>query len=269
MALTKLGSGAYEQVMTAGGSAHTKGAWLELDASIDHNVRWLLIQPFKIYNGGGKKALFDIGTGTGGGETVLVANIPLFNDPAFWESHSGTFLLPVNITSGTRIAARAQCSTASESVTMNATAIEGTGTATAINTYGANTSNSRGTQVDPGGTVDTKGAYVALSASVSADINYLIVIANHTANPDSLSFQRWEIDIATGAASSESVVIADISVAGRIPQRRSSPNIFTFPGLSIPAGTRLATRAQCTTNDATDRLIDVSVIAVTGSNLLG
>lgn len=268
MALTKLGSGAYEQVMTAGGSANTKGAWLELDASIDHNVRWLLIQPFKIFNAGDKRALFDIGTGGAGVEAVLVANIPLFNDAAFWESHSGTILLPVSIASGTRISARCQCTTASESVTMNASAIEGVGTATAINTYGANTSNSRGTQVDPGGTANTKGAYVELSASVSADINYLVVIANHTANLDSMATGRWDIDIATGGGGSESVVIADISMASRINERRSSPNIFTFPGLSIPSGTRLSARAQCTTNDATDRLIDVSVIAVTGSNLI-
>ena len=98
------------------------------------------------------------------------------------------------------------------------------------------------TAVASDATVNTKGAWVELIASTSADANAISLhIANYIIN-----FQNPAtlIDIGTGAAGSETVLVGDIGVGG-------AGQFFTLPGglsftipIRIPAGTRIALRSQ-------------------------
>jgi hypothetical protein len=96
-----------------GGSANTEGSYSEITAGTTHNIKSLLIVVGTAGNGALSAAnwLIDIATGTGGSEQILIPNLCMgaalqsdFMIPAVF----GPFV--VDIASGTRLAARAQCS---------------------------------------------------------------------------------------------------------------------------------------------------------------
>ncbi|MGH8575011.1 MAG: hypothetical protein ACREX8_20940, partial [Gammaproteobacteria bacterium] len=64
----------------------------------------------------------------------------------------------------------------------------------------------------------------------------------------------WLIDIGVGAAGSEEVLIADFRVQATASETLVPGSTPVFR-VTIPEGFRLAVRAQCLTNDATDRLL--------------
>lgn len=97
-----------------GGTAHTKGAWVEIVAS--SSALFNLLALF-ISNQGNSVAssaqwFFDIGTGAGGAETPIISDIPFRATAAADDINPSAYLFPVSIAAGTRIAVRAQCSTA-------------------------------------------------------------------------------------------------------------------------------------------------------------
>ena len=81
--------------VTAGGSAHTKGSWVELDASASMDVQAILLVMMRGGNKG-DPTLLDIGTGAASSETAHVENLLL---GAGAESGGG-ILIPVDISSG-------------------------------------------------------------------------------------------------------------------------------------------------------------------------
>lgn len=94
--------------------------------------------------------------------------------------------------------------------------------------------------IDPGTTANTKGAYAQLVASAAHDAKWAVLSLAHDAPVD--FGYAWRVDIAVGAASSEVVVVPDLtfhsSSAGGLGCVRAS-----FP-LSVKAGERVAIRAQ-------------------------
>ena len=96
------------------GTANTKGAWVELDASAAGDVDYMTLNFANLDPGmaGDHDWLFDIGIGAIGVETVLIGNLPTHkaegNDEHF-PGVAGPF--KVSVSSGTRIAVRCQSST--------------------------------------------------------------------------------------------------------------------------------------------------------------
>lgn len=123
------------------------------------------------------------------------------------------------------------------------------------------TSGNQGIDVDPGGTANTKGAYSELIASTSIDYDYFVLCLG-LSNNNNMTNGRFLIDIATGAASSEVVLIENIPYSQDSSENGSPPFIpFWEP---IPSGTRIAVRAQCDITDAADRIFDA---AITGQSV--
>jgi len=253
--------------LTAPGGANTKSAWTQLTASSSAACQTI---SFSMFGGGASSdCLIDIGTGGSGSESVLVSNIPVHIDNTALNFGQHIWL-PVAIAASTRIVARYQATSASCSVLPvfylmdNASSI--VLASTTSTTYGANTTDSGGTGVDPGTTANTKGSYAELSASTSDDIDWaMVVVGVRNANSGS---SQWLIDIATGASSSESVVLSNLfankhSAANEIYQQSLGP----FP-VSIASGTRLSARAQSSVTGS-ERLIDVTVIGFNGSAAAG
>jgi len=237
------------------GAADTKGAWVELLASSSADTEWIDIfcyGPAAADN----SFLLDIGVGAAASESVVIANIAFQANSA-----QGTRIgIPLTIASGSRISARAQAdvSTRTFEVSGHISTESSYGTSASNITLGADTANSIGVPIDAGATPNTKGAWAEVDASTSADIDYFVVLIGPNDNAVITAEAGFLIDIATGASSSEVVLIGDIEYRQN--------NLEVFFGREAPyfeaiaSGTRVAARCQSTESDATDRIIDVSII---------
>lgn len=254
----------YGVTLTDGASDNTKGDWEELIASTSDDADGITVN-IQGMNSGPRFALADIGVGGAGSETAVIENIMFSNNgigsTLFGQNIIAPFF-PLGIASGTRISARFQ--TNNQPVTVRAVVFvagetQGSGT---ITTYGADTSDSGGTTIDPGGVADTDGDWIELTSSTSDDHDYLTVIFSARAN-GSLTGAAWLVDIGTGAEGAETVLIADL-VLQATSSEFLGPLVFHLP-ITIASGTRIAMRAQCTITDATARLIDAVIYAATDS----
>ena len=241
-------------------SANVKGSWVELIASTSNDNEWITVTlglSSTSYTKIG--CLVDIGVGAASSESVVISNIA-FVTPGDGSLGPYSLTLPLTIPSGSRVSARTQCSAGSRDlgVGVHLGTEAAFGTSSSNITLGADTSASVGTVVDPGGSANTKGAWSQLVASTSADIDYLVVCIGTVANPTVGVDASFLVDIATGAASSESVIIPNISFGTDNLEVNSQRHIVFLQ--NIPSGTRVAARSQSTETDATDRLLDVSII---------
>ena len=262
MAITRyptVSGSTYWTTLTANASANTKGAYVQLTASTPEALRGVFVI-IPIGSAASAGFVADIAVGAASAEVVVVADV-MFSSPAANTANNqlGVFI-PVAIAAGVRLSARCACSVGGATVGFALLAVGGTSTAVAT-TYG--TSGASGTSVDPGGSVNTKGSYSQFTAATTADLDWLIVIlAYGNAGPTSGS---WAIDIATGAALSEVVVVPDL---GWRWGTAYGPVTFQVP-VSIAAGTRLSARMQSTVTDTVDRVMAMEVIGITNSGMTG
>lgn len=219
---------------------NVKGGWAEITSSSPITAHELTVFLFHHNVGAGQwTALVDIGTGGAGSEVVLVSNL-LFSGAhrCVWN-----YVLPITIASGTRIAMRAQVFNASQTVKALIILTNNVAQYSSVATYGADISDSGGTEVSSGTTANTKGAYSQLTASTSARHRQLIVAIGNQGRGtrNEIGFQ---LDIATGAAGQEQVLIPDLRLFSDSAQDRLFPEWFGPIPCDIPAGTRLSARAQ-------------------------
>jgi hypothetical protein len=238
--------------VTASGTANTKGAWTELIPSTGHSATAIEVS-FNHSSLLSGTFLLDIGIGASGSETVLVPDL-LFSGN--WQGFPAPALLPITVPAGTRLSARVACSTASAVARVSGHLFTGGFDAPSprslITAYGVNAAGSNGTSVDPGATAHTKGAWTQIAASTSAVARTLLVgigIGNNAA----VTTATWLCDVAVGASGSEQILIPDYHVNVAAIET-IGPSLSPPIPVSVPAGSRLAARAQCIT-DATDRLL--------------
>jgi hypothetical protein len=249
-------------LLTASASAHVKGAYVELIASTPFACTRVKVTHTAGPGINGTTFLTDLATGSLGSETVIVANMISESPGVAVTGGCGTIDLPLSLPAGTRLAMRTQCNvTGSRTVrvALELSAAGDTPGPASYETYGANTTTTRGALVDAGATANVKGAYTELIASTSAITQVLVVIASGGANT-SPSNVPFAVDIATGADGSEVVLIPDIRF---VPHSNGiTPRAVTLLTY-IPAGTRIAVHASCGVNDATDRLLDIVLLGAT------
>lgn len=102
----------------------------------------------------------------------------------------------------------------------------------------------------PAGTANTKGSYTQMLASTSADCRMLRI--ELFANPSAANTKSFLVDIATGAAASEAVLVPNLGVQATI-QFGLARSVFFIP-CRIPAGTRIAARCQCNTGTSPENM---------------
>ncbi len=248
-------------VAVANASANTKGSWVGVVASTSFEADALLVGMAQA--GNTLTHLVDFAVGGSGSEQIIAADI----------LHGGhgrmmTWAqLPVSIPAGSRIAARCQASTGSAQVQVRVVLIRqgllGIPAGGRVATLGANTADSGGTQIDPGAVGNTYGSWVEISASTPDDIAALLPRIGNIANSAPTdSAANYYYDIGIGGAGSE-VAIVDgfpFSVSSNGSYGGGGPPIW-LP-VSIPAGSRIAARAKANVTDATDRLFDLSLLAL-------
>lgn len=247
---------------SASATANTKGSYTELSSStpIDADGVWLICP-----SDDDADFLIDLAVGAAGSETIVLPDLFMSNGNNSGGPTGPMVYFPISIPSGTRVAARCQASRANAEPEGLIVLVKG-GFPTAhdglsrVAAYGISTTDSGGTSVDPGGTANTKGSYSEIVASTTDSIRLLYMAFGNQQNTGA-SRGRWFFDLAIGAAGSEQVILANVPV--RVgPANVKAPVVPQIIGpfiMDIPAGTRLAVRAQSTITDATDRLLDVAL----------
>ena len=248
-------------INSASGSANTKGSWTELSASLPFNANGFWLDMPDLSAAAFRSFLLDIGIGAAASEVVVVPNILLNPKATPWVT--GPLWFPIRLPVGARLAARIQCDSATQSgarilvrpASQSWVTPESFGRAT---DYGVNTSTSLGVTVDPGGSVDTYGSWTELIASTTYRIRALSVFLSSLSN-GTMTNALWRFDIGVGAAASEVVFLEGIQLVGNTAEVLCPQWVGPF-GLDLPAGSRLAMRARCSINDATDRLIAAGLV---------
>lgn len=247
-------------IIPTNASANVKGAWTQLIAATAFEAQGFYVSFRGVV--AAQDVLFDIGIGGAGSEQVIVSNMAFSQQTL--RVAAGIYI-PLAVPKASRLSVRAQGTTGGG----NAISIafypvaaglkNAEGFSRAVN-MGANTADSGGTSVDPGGSANTKGAWSQLTAATPFDIQWLVVCITNQ-NNSATTTAIFAIDIGIGAGGSEVVVIPDLFTVVDSGIDTPEPQYYSFP-VSIPAGSRVAARAQTGITDATDRLLDITLIGL-------
>jgi hypothetical protein len=212
-------------------------------------------------NGGSATAnyLMDIGIGAAT-EAVLIPN--LCHSQSAGGNDIFTYMIPIRVPIGSRLTARCQSTTISATLTVNLTLLPmGPKLSCPFNRvteYGPSTATSRSAAVvDPGATINTKGAYTQIVAATTNQIE-AIVIALDDANDSARVSVNWLLDIAVGAAT-ESIIVPNFVVVCNSATDKPYPATIGPIPIAIPAGSRISARAQSSNATAGDRTFGISI----------
>lgn len=248
--------------ITANATPNTKGSWTTLLASSAFNASAIIIMVAGGNNN--QDTLLDIAIGAAASEQVVCEN--LFAVAGANVKAAGWYYIPIEIPAGTRLSARTQSTTASNILRLSVCLITSGFNSQSpygrvSTTYGANTADSGGVNIDPGGTINTDGSWIEIIASTSFYHAQLIVCFSWQLNTSRTSC-TWLVDVAIGAAGSEQVIIPDILIAADGTSDLVWPPVTLPFDVNIPEGSRLAIRARCSINDATDRTFDAGIVGI-------
>lgn len=241
-----------------GGTLHVKGSYAQLIASTVRDAKGVWIE-IESNENAQARGLIDVAIGGAGSEQVIFPN--LFSVPV---ARARTiYPIPIQIPAGSRIAARGQYSATFSPANITAHLLPaGMGMGGGygfLEASGVDTLDTSGTAVDPGVTANTKGSWVELVAATTRTYRQVTLALLKTAALSSTL--GWLVDIGVGAAGSEVVVVPDLMAGAYQFGNYITPAMATRP-VNIPAGSRVAVRAQSTSTNATDRVFDAILYGV-------
>lgn len=240
------------------GGVNTKGAYSTLVASTEFDINLLVFS--NDYSPYTCDYLIDIAIGAAGAEQVIIGN--LIHSTVLDEFYdSAPFYAPIKIPAGSRLSARSQCSTATQTSYIFCNLYQSSLIPTfgAIDTYGANLGDSGGTQLAGGSVAWAKGSYVEITSSTVRSIKGIIVGSGNILNTTRASTSFF-VDIAIGTTNNEVIVAQDIHFSSTYGMSML-PRYLSLIPVNIPLGARISARVNCGTTDATDKLIDVILYA--------
>lgn len=254
-------SGATTGTALTAGAVNVKGAWAQLVASTPTETSWVLVN---LYRSSQHKHLVDIGIGAAAAEQVIIPNLGLQSVGSSADRFNASYLFPLTIPKGVRVSARSQASSAGQASRVTIHLIGSSfGSSSGlgrVTDYGTATADSGLTALDPGGTANTKGAWVQLTASTTGLTRWIAIGVGHDALAVAAN-QGWHVDIGIGASGSEQVLIPNLPFSINATSDVTLVPVLALP-VHIPAGTRLAARCQCDVITATERLLDVAAWGV-------
>ncbi len=219
--------------LTAGSGAGTKGSWVQLISSTASDTT--LVEMMSAASPGDQFQI-DIGVGAAGSEKTIVSNF-LCKDAAY--ENPSAVLLPLDIPSGTRIAARCASSSGSNSCTLNLILFDGSFLEDGIQGYddiGLAYANQQDVTCT---TANSKSAWVQLISSTTRDYYGLVLMGSpYNGGSDNL------VDAGIGASGSEVTIIPNCRfITGSSNEVVQSAMSGLIP-IHIPSGTRVAIRLQ-------------------------
>lgn len=253
------GSGTTGTTITAHADAHTKGSYTSLGTSTAASAYVSIVidtpQQARAY-------LVDVAADQTGGTTYVdfVKNIPIVQANEVSVLQQVVIPVPIILASGTQFAARCQSDNGAATVKVHLVLYTGTTafTVTFVETFGADTTTSRGQTVDPGGTGNTKGAWVQLVAASAGAADYLIPLVLEQPAMTAVGGSQIWLDVGTGVVSSEAVKVGNAQVVGVGVARFYQQGPLE---VDIASGLRVAARLQSTSTTVGRREADVAVVA--------
>ena len=253
----KLSNTTHGEIVTASGTAHTKGSWTQLLTATAFDAYWLeaKVTATQVINTD-CSSLLDIGIDAAGGTsyTVVVPDV-LVGQAGNINSYNSDFTIPVYIPAGSTVAARMQSAIISQTAVVGVALYGGVGDdpfpmQSHVVAYGVNTGDSGGV-VCVNASIHVKSAWVEIISATTHP--HRGVMAMMSLNTDTKTGGPALIaDIGIGAGGSEVVLIADVywETGGTeiIGNKTPHGEILT----PVPEGSRLAIRTQTSTNNTGD-----------------
>lgn len=233
---------AFVGTVITSGAVNVKGVYpaTPLATSTAHDSHGILIfNTAKSVSAG--DYLVDIALGAAAAERVVIPNL-LFSAG----SSSGvlrSFYLPLNVPKGSRLNARAQCSTASGTITLGCAVVQGTmmglSSFDRFAAHGALTATSGGTVLANPAAAGW-GAWTELDAAVAEDIEWLMLVGgdNKIATRTAAQLHAWQAGV--GAATAEVALTAPLTSGGS--STSLGGGLVTGAPYQVKAGQRLAAR---------------------------
>jgi hypothetical protein len=255
-------------VITPSGTAHTKGAWATQDGPTPDRVDGLYISPVFFGDSYTRRTVL-VDVGVGAGPTVLINNLMVC--PAHASATNNLrevaqhVYFPVCFPPSELFKMRAQSNMASHPDVFAYAMPMRSGmpcVGSVVDTYGADTANSKGTTLTASGTEGVYGSWVQLTAS-SERVKALVLAFGHGQADWSTFTNQWAIvEIGVGGAGSEVEILtlADIAVSSGtqiLAQQMYGPYF-----VDIPAGTRVSARVRKQYTSASQRTIDVILYGI-------
>lgn len=246
---------------TASATANTKGVWAQLVAATPVNASGIIVMLASPSAAG--DYLIDVGLGAAGFESVLIGNILYCRRADITAAH---FQFDIGLSANSRLVARVQSTSASATVAVAVALLSygfpGLSHLGVVLDYGTATADSGGTGIDPGATLNTKNSWAELVAATARPIRWLLICIGNQGNNVRADDVGWLLNVGVGPAGQEHVLLANMDLASRSGSDLMQPLRLGPFRVAIPAGSRIAARAQCSISDATDRLFDVAVYGI-------
>lgn len=248
------------------GATNTKGSYVEFVASTPFTSNFIdILVLFADNLAAGRVFLIDVSVGGVGSEVVKIPDLPAEQTSTTSQGYGAGFFnnIPLQIPSGSRVALRCQCNDPGDQLLSVGIALRSAGGVQGMSSYtnyGSNPADSGMTALDPGATINTKGAWVELTASSGLLAQYIGVMGQF--GHATVASCSWAVDIGIGAAGFEVPLIPDIRFSSATDGGTRPvfhPRFQPF-NTYIAAGTRISARASCSINTATARLMDIGII---------
>lgn len=189
--------------------------------------------------------LLQIARGSTGQEVPLVQHLLLWSRAA--SAGGRTIFIPVSVLSGQRISARlmsvtdgSNANTVKVSLTFLATGFTPSSGYGEVLSYGGSESSAGGVTVTSGSS-HAKGSWAELTSSLTGTCSAIALSLGLGSTPAANS--RFYVDIGTGTAGGERVLLPDWPIAAPVDQMISEWFIGPLP-MHIPSGSRVAVRMQ-------------------------
>lgn len=254
--------------VTPHATAHTKGSWATQDGSTPDRVDGLYVTSVDFGNNSTRRTvLFDVGVGAG--PTTLISNLMVCPSHVSAANNmrevAQHVYFPVSLPPSELFKMRAQSSLASHPDVYAYVMPMKSGlpcVGSVVDTYGADTANSRGTVLTASGTDGVYGAWAPITTSSERVKAFVLAFGHGQADYTTFTNQWAIVDIGIGSAGSETeiLMIADIGASagtGILGQQWYGPYF-----IDIPAGTRISARVRKQHTSASQRTIDVIMYGI-------
>lgn len=244
------------------GTANTKGGYGEVIASAEYTSEMLVQLNCDAAN---RCYLATLAVGSAGNEVDVINDITIQNQGSSQHIYQNIGISIV-LQQGQRLSMKQQCTDASVwmdvGVSLLSPTFNSNGGFAVCDTVGANTADSGGTSIDPGGTISTKGSWVQFSASADRDYKGLVIGAG---NGDDWTrmYGYWLVDVGLSSSPSDRIIISDYVLRQHSNGDGVTPCSSPLFNVAIPKGAEIHVRASCTLNDASDRLFDCILYLLT------
>ena len=273
MSVTTVGLSASDGIiLTASASLNTKGSYATVSGATPVEAVRVIVSLWEVSRAAvtNRDFLVDLSTGGAPDEVVLFGNLAVSST----QTHAGhaRYDFPCLIPAGTVLRARVQSTATNATLYISVILISGTGVARTVTTYGADTTDSGGTNVDPGTTINTKGLWAEITPSCAAMEAVIVRFGNAAATLGlgtlRANGRNFFVDVGTGALGAEVAVLENLSLHQDGASSFLTPDLSPLIPFTAPAATRLVARAQMNGANptATDRQFDLILYGVSAGH---